>query len=66
MSDQLFALKTAKKVFGSSAFTEHHINYCRVGFRRSGELITAIGDTWEDALEGLVLAVQLRTKAENQ
>ena len=58
MSDQLFALKTAKKVFGSTAFTEHHLNYCRVGFRRGGQIITAIGDTWEDALNGLVLKAE--------
>ena len=66
MSDQLYALKAAKKAYGASAFTEHHISYCRVGFRRNGQLITAIADTWEDALEGLALTVQSRTKAESK
>jgi hypothetical protein len=51
----MFALKSAKKAFGTTAFTEHHEAYMRVGYRKGNRIISAIGDTWEDALNALVL-----------
>jgi len=53
MTEQEKALRTAKKEFGTTAFTEHHINYCRVGFRRGGNVLSAIGNTWEEAIKEL-------------
>ncbi len=55
MTEQEKALKKAKKAFGTSAFTEHHINYCRVGFRRGGKVISAIGDTWAECIENVTM-----------
>lgn len=53
MTDQEKALRTAKKQYGTTAFTEHHINYRRVGFRRGGKVISAVGDTWQQAFSEL-------------
>jgi hypothetical protein len=53
MTEQEHALKEAKKQFGTTAFTEHHINYRRVGFRRGGKVISAVGDTWKQAFSEL-------------
>jgi len=53
MTEQEKALRTAKKEFGITAFTEHHINYCRVGFRSGGNVLSAIGNTWEEAIKEL-------------
>jgi hypothetical protein len=53
---QVQALKQAKKLFGTSAFTEHHINYFRVGYwygAHPRKLLVAIGDSWEEALTTL-------------
>ena len=61
MTDQEKALKKAKRIYGNTAFTEHHMYYFRVGFRRSGKTFLAIGDSWEEAFEALALVFD-RTK----
>jgi len=53
MTEQEKALKTVKKIYGTTGFTEHHINYCRVGFRRGGKVISAVGDDWTQAFTEL-------------
>lgn len=54
MTEQELALKYAKKQLGTTAFTEHHVNYRRVGFKSGGKVISAVADTWEDAIQDLV------------
>jgi len=53
MTEQEKALKTAKKQYGTTAFTEHHVNYRRVGFKRDGKVLSAVGDTWKQAFTEL-------------
>lgn len=53
MTEQEKALSTAKKQFGTTAFTEHHVNYCRVGFKSGGKVLSAVGDTWQQAFAEL-------------
>ena len=50
MTEQQYALRRAKQMFGNTAFTEHHINYFRVGFKQAGKVIMAMGDSWEEVL----------------
>ena len=54
MTEQELALKSAKKQFGITAFMEHHVNYRRVGFKSGGKVISAVADTWDDAIQDLV------------
>ena len=54
MTEQELALKSAKKQFGTTAFTEHHVNYRRVGFKSGGKVISVIAGTWDDAIQDLV------------
>lgn len=54
MTEQELALKSAKKQFGTTAFTEHHVNYRRVGFKSGGKVISAVADTWDDAIQDLL------------
>ncbi len=53
MTEQEKALKTVKKLYGTTGFTEHHVNYCRVGAKSGGKVISVIGDTWEQAFTEL-------------
>lgn len=53
MNTQIQALRAAKKHFGTTAFTEHHVNYKRIGFKKDGKVLTAIGDSWEEAFAEL-------------
>ena len=53
MTPQENALALAKKRFGTTAFTEDHVNYRRVAFRTGGKTISALGDTWAKALAAL-------------
>ena len=54
MTEQELALKSAKRQFGTTAFTEHHINYRRAGFKSGGKVISAVADTWDEAIQDLV------------
>ena len=60
MTEQALALKRAKRQFGTTAFTEHHVNYRRVGFKSGGKVISAVADTWDDAIQDLVLKVLIQ------
>jgi hypothetical protein len=53
MTAQELALKTARKLFGRTALTEHHINYVRVGFKQGKKIVSVVDDTWTDALNAL-------------
>lgn len=58
MTDQQYALEKVRKQHGETAFTEHHLNYKLVGFRRGVERIWTIGDTWAQAIDSLERKVQ--------
>ena len=60
MTDQEKALRDVKKQFGNTAFTEHHVNYFRVGFRKAGKVVQALGDSWKEALVNLVVLDKTR------
>lgn len=45
------ALSQLQKSHGKSAFTEDHLNYRRVGFRRGETTLSAMADTWDEAME---------------
>ena len=51
MTDQQKALKRAHNLYGNSAFTEHTVNYVRVGFKREKKTYMAIGNTWGEAFK---------------
>lgn len=53
MTEQEKALKKARKLYGTSAFTEDTINYKRIGFVKDKQIVTAIGDTWIQAFESI-------------
>jgi len=53
MTNQEKALKQVKRMWGNTAFTEHHVHYFRVGCRMAGKVITAMGDSWEEAIAAL-------------
>ena len=56
MTDQEKALKSVKKEFGGTGFTEHHVNYFMVGFKllsMKGKVLTAVGDSWDEAIQNL-------------
>lgn len=57
MTAQEKALKEAKQKYGNTAFTEDHINYRRVGFKRDGSVISVVGDTWKQAFLNLAKKV---------
>jgi hypothetical protein len=56
MTTQEKALKEAKKHFGHTAFTEDHINYRRVGYKKDGKVLTVMADTWKEAIASLRVA----------
>lgn len=53
LTEQQVALEKARKKYGPKAYTEWHINYKLVGFKRRWETIFCIGHTWDEAFEGL-------------
>jgi hypothetical protein len=55
LTPQEVALKQAKRIYGNTAFTEHHVHYFRLGFRRAGKTYLVIGDTWDEAFEALLV-----------
>jgi len=52
------ALQTVRTIFGKSGWTEDTVNYRRVGCLQ----FTAIGDTWNNAIEALKAKVPNATK----
>lgn len=50
---QQYALDRAQKKFGASAYTVHHLHYKLVGCERNGKRLFCLGESWEEALEGL-------------
>lgn len=59
MTAQESALNKARSAFGISAFTEDHLEYRRVGVKYAHKLVlTANGDTWDEAIENLREKVQ--------
>ena len=51
--EQEQAFKQVRKLYGNSGFTEDHIDYRMVGYRKDGEKVFAIGPTWEKAFTEL-------------
>lgn len=54
-TEQQRALDRVKALFGRSGFTEDHRNYKRVGCRIGLRKIWADADTWENAIDQLVV-----------
>lgn len=52
-TEQERTLRTLKEKYGPTAFTEEAVNYRRVGFKRGKETVSAVGDTWQEAVERL-------------
>ena len=50
---QQYALDRVQREFGETAFTENHIAYRRVGTRQTGSTLSAIGETWDEAIANL-------------
>lgn len=50
LTEQQRVLNAGRKEFGGSMFTEHHINYKRVGCKKDSKLVMGMGDTWEQAV----------------
>jgi hypothetical protein len=42
-----------RNLFGKSAFTEDHRNFRQVGYQRDNRIVSAIGETWEEAIRNL-------------
>jgi hypothetical protein len=53
LTDQYSVLTLLRKAHGASSFTEHHINYKRVGTKYRGVWVTAMGDTWDEVVDKL-------------
>lgn len=51
--DQISALNYLREKYGKTAFVEDHENYRRVGYKRGKKTISAIGQTWDEAVEAL-------------
>ena len=47
-----------QKLYGLSSWTENHINFRQVGFRRNGEQFSAIGSNWDEAIRALKVKVK--------
>lgn len=52
-TEQERVLDAMKEKYGETAFTEDHQNYKRVGFKRKGATLSAIGHTWDEAMAEL-------------
>lgn len=52
-SPQQYALDRVQREFGDTSFTEDHEAYRRVGTRQDGRTLSAIGETWDQAIEAL-------------
>lgn len=52
-SGQERALLRMQKIYGDTAYTENHLHFRLVGFKRDGKRPFAIGDTWAQAMERL-------------
>lgn len=55
MTPQEKALKTARHIYGPTAFTEDTISYRRIGYYRGTKIVMAIGDTWAEAFTNLMV-----------
>jgi hypothetical protein len=53
MTGQEVALETLRDMYGKEAFTEDCIAYRRVGFKNKLGVVSAIGDTWQEAMGAL-------------
>ena len=58
MTPQEKALHRMQKLYGLSAWTENHINFRQVGFRRNGEQFSGIGSNWDEAIKALKAKVK--------
>lgn len=52
-TEQERALAQVQEKYGKTAFAEDHLTYRRVGYRRGEATISAIGSTWDEAIEAL-------------
>jgi hypothetical protein len=56
-TEQQKALKMVKEIW-PNGFTEDHIHYRRVGYKDGPKTFSCIGETWNEAIEGLKAKVQ--------
>lgn len=52
-TEQERTLKQLQEKYGTTAFVEDRVNYKLVGFKRGAKKISAIGNTWQQAIEAL-------------
>jgi hypothetical protein len=52
-TEQQRALEQVREKYGQSAFAEDHPNYKRLGYKRGNRVISAIGQSWDDAINEL-------------
>jgi SLT domain-containing protein len=50
---QVSALNYVREKYGQTAFAVDHQNYRMVGYERGGKTISAVGQTWDEAIEAL-------------
>lgn len=57
-SEQEAALRQVQAIYGKDGgFTEDHVHYRLVGFKKKQDRMWAVGDTWKQALENLAFRV---------
>jgi hypothetical protein len=52
-TEQYRILTQLQDKYGPTAYTEDTVNYRLVGFWRDGKQVFCIGQTWDEAIEGL-------------
>jgi hypothetical protein len=52
-TDQQKAREKVRENYGQSGFAEEYANYKRVGYKRGDRVISAIGQSWDDAINEL-------------
>lgn len=52
-TEQQRALAQVREKYGKTAFVEDHANYKRVGYKRGDRVVSAIGQSWDDAINEL-------------
>jgi hypothetical protein len=57
-TSQQKALERVTLLFGRTAFTEDHVDYRRVGCKIGPNKFSAIGASWDQAIEGLQAKVE--------
>jgi hypothetical protein len=52
-TEQEVALYRVREKYGKSGFTEDLVGYRRVGYLRGNRTVSAVGQTWDEAIAAL-------------